>query len=136
MQPAPLPLTVRSQNRIVVPTASVLRHSERALEATDLNDVYRALLKRAQAAAEAAERHHQHASELHAFVRALRRRGPAELVLCAWCGRVAAEGHWIDPAPLLGADLRRRLFERASHGICPDCFEQVEVEAHRARGRQ
>jgi hypothetical protein len=101
-----------------------------------LEEVYRALLKRAQAAVDAAEHHHLQAAEMQAFVRALRKRGPAELVLCAWCGRVSAEGHWIDPASLLGADLRRRLFERASHGICPDCFEQVEVEAHRARRGQ
>jgi hypothetical protein len=101
-----------------------------------LDEVYNALLEQAQAAAEAAERHHLHAAEMRAFVRALRKRGPAELVLCAWCGRVSAEGHWIDPDPFLDADLRERLFEGASHGICPDCFEEVEVEAHRVRGGQ
>ena len=91
--------------------------------------VHRELLQRAEAAVAAAATEHERASQLGAFVRALRKTEPAELVRCAWCGRVAAEGHWIDPLPFLHGGLRERLRQNASHGICPDCFERVSRQA-------
>ena len=96
-----------------------------------MEQVYRELLQRAEAAAATAAAENERASELRAFVRALRKTGPAELLRCAWCGRVAAEGHWLDPLPFLGSGLRERLRENASHGICPDCTERVMAEAAR-----
>ena len=98
--------------------------------------VYRELLQRAEAAVATATAERERASELGAFVRALRRTDPAELVRCAWCGRVAAEGHWIDPHPFLHSGLRERLRQNASHGICPDCMDRVLSAADRERRRR
>ena len=95
-----------------------------------MEQVHRELLQRAEAAVAAAALERERTSELVAFVRALRRTDPAELVRCAWCGRVAAEGHWLDPLPFLGSGLRERLRQNASHGICPDCFERLSSGAH------
>jgi hypothetical protein len=96
--------------------------------------VYDELLRRATEAAAAAERHHQHAVQLTAFVRALRRTNPGELLRCAWCNRISAEGLWIDPQGLLGGSLRERLRQNATHGICPECLERVSIDAERERG--
>src|SRR5262249_16895925 len=76
------------------------------------------------------------AAELSAFVSALRATSPGELVRCAWCDRVAAGEYWIDPYPLLGANLRERLRKSASHGVCPDCFERVTSESERQRAQR
>jgi hypothetical protein len=98
-----------------------------------MEEVHRELLRRAQEAVAAATRAHRRAAELSAFVSALRATSPGELVRCAWCGRVAAGDYWIDPYPLLGANLRERLRKSASHGVCPDCFERLMTESERQR---
>ena len=96
-----------------------------------MEEVHEELLRRAEEAVAVATRTHQRASELSAFVRALRATSPGGLVRCAWCGLVAADEHWIDPYSLLQANLRERLRKNASHGICPDCFERVTAAAKR-----
>jgi hypothetical protein len=98
--------------------------------------VYEELLRRAKQAAAEAERRHKRASQLTAFVRALQRTNPGELVRCAWCGRISADGEWIDPSTLIGGSLRERLRQNATHGICPDCLERVSAEAERERARR
>jgi len=44
---------------------------------------------------------------------------------CAWCGRLSFGERWLEaeraPRFLVG-----RLVERATHGICPDCFGRLE----------
>jgi len=101
-----------------------------------VEEVHRELLRRAEEAVTEATRTQQRAAELSAFVRALRATSPAGLVRCAWCERVAAGEHWIDPYSLLQANLRERLRKNASHGICPDCFERVTAAAEQARARR
>jgi hypothetical protein len=101
-----------------------------------VDEVYRALLRSAQKAIADAERQNHRARELVAFTKALQRTAPGELVRCAWCGRVAAGGRWIDPLHLLGTDLRERLRANASHSICPDCFDRVSAEAAEERARR
>src|SRR5262249_60916502 len=98
-----------------------------------MEEVHRELLRRAHEAVAEATRAHRRAAELPAFVSALRATSPGELVRCAWCDRVAAGEYWIDPYPLLGANLRERLRKSASHGVCPDCFERVVTESERQR---
>ena len=101
-----------------------------------MEEVYEALLRRAHEAVAEADRQHGRARELAAFVRALRESGPADPpTLCAWCHRIAAAGHWIDPRPLLTDTLLDRLRATASHGICPGCYARVSAEAERQRQR-
>jgi hypothetical protein len=101
-----------------------------------MEEVHRELLRRAQEAVAEARRAHRQASQLKAFVTALRATSAGGLVRCAWCERVAAGEYWIDPYPLLGSNLRERLRKDASHGICPDCFERVTAESERKRGQR
>jgi len=102
-----------------------------------VEQVYEALLRRAEEAVAEAHRQHRRAAELMAFVAELRESTPAGIVVCAWCGNVASGGRWIDPAPLLAPRLRQRLEEQATHGICPSCLNRVsaEVAAERADNR-
>ena len=62
-----------------------------------MDKVHRELLRRSRAAVAEAERQRTRATELSAFVQALQATAPAELVRCAWCGRVRAGSHWVDP---------------------------------------
>jgi hypothetical protein len=101
-----------------------------------MEEVHRELLRRAQEAVAEATRTQQRASELSAFVSALRATTPAALVRCAWCERVAAGEHWIDPYSLLQANLRERLRKNASHGICPTCFERAIAAAEQERDQR
>jgi hypothetical protein len=57
------------------------------------------------------------------------RRAPETLVpQCAWCGKMRVGGFWATPeeAP---AFLMSILPRRRTHGICPECFANVEREA-------
>jgi hypothetical protein len=57
------------------------------------------------------------------------RRTPETLVpQCAWCGKVRVGGFWATPeeAPTFLVSLLPR---RRTHGICPECFANVEREA-------
>src|SRR5262249_55057547 len=105
-----------------------------------MKEVHQELLRRAvegagraEQALEQARHEHARSSQLEAFVRALRKSEPGELVRCAWCGRVRAGAEWIDPSPLLGGNLRERLRRNASHGICPECFERVSMKAEHSQ---
>jgi hypothetical protein len=68
----------------------------------------------------------------------LRRAHQGEIVLrrCAWCGRLAVADEWLH-LEAIGEGQQRiatSLFERATAGICPECFrrESDDAEAHRA----
>jgi hypothetical protein len=98
-----------------------------------VDEVHRELLQRAQEAIAEARSEHRRATDLVAFVGALRMTDPGGLVRCAWCGRVAAGSEWIDASMLLGGSLRERLRRNATHGICPACFERVSADAERER---
>jgi hypothetical protein len=58
-------------------------------------------------------------------------RGEDILAVCGWCKRVeAAEGRWIE---VEDAMLELGLFERVTlpeitHGMCPECFEQLSAD--------
>jgi hypothetical protein len=59
----------------------------------------------------------------------------ATLVRCAWCDSIKADDEWLQLEALSDSQrwIVRQLHERASHGICPICFEaQMEV-ANRER---
>jgi hypothetical protein len=51
---------------------------------------------------------------------------------CAWCGKVRVGGHWNAPDELPGF-LGGLLDGRRTHGICPDCFTEVERQTPPAR---
>ena len=67
------------------------------------------------------------------------RAGSVALTRCAWCGRLKIEEEWLQLAAIgmgrqqVSPSLRRR----ATHGICPPCFEheQDKVDRARAAGR-
>ena len=58
-----------------------------------MEEVHWELLRRAEEAVTEATRTQRRASELSAFVWALRATSPGGLVRCAWCERVAAGEH-------------------------------------------
>jgi hypothetical protein len=76
-----------------------------------------------------------HAEELAAqarrvldFSRILRaaRNGEVSICRCAWCGRFKIGDEWLH-LDEVGHDqqlIRESLMRRASHGICPECFEE------------
>jgi hypothetical protein len=63
------------------------------------------------------------------------RAGRLALTRCAWCGRVKIDEEWLQLAAIgagqINATSSLRL--RATHGICPPCFEREQSEAERAR---
>lgn len=77
---------------------------------------------------------------LRALTQAVRgaRRGCMSLVRCAWCGSLKLEEEWLELAAIgagrqqVGPSLRRR----ATHGICPPCFEREQDGAERARANR
>jgi hypothetical protein len=50
---------------------------------------------------------------------------------CAWCGKVRVGGNWTEREELPGF-LGESLDDRRTHGICPDCFADVERRARDA----
>jgi hypothetical protein len=52
---------------------------------------------------------------------------------CAWCGRIRIGRRWAAPEDFLDGDLPVRIRERATHGICDDCFERENAAAAAAR---
>jgi hypothetical protein len=102
---------------------------------TERNDPGEALLARAGEAVRASEQSVARATELIAFVRALRPQPPGTTVLCAWCGKIAGGGYWLDPKALMGGPVPTPITRRSSHSICPACFEDVSLAAAKARPR-
>jgi hypothetical protein len=98
-----------------------------------VDQLYRTLLERAEAAAAEAYRLQRQASEMNALAQALRTAGPGEIVRCAWCSRLRADEYWLDPHAFLGDDLVLQLDDVTSHGICPDCYGRVSQEAEDER---
>jgi hypothetical protein len=53
----------------------------------------------------------------------------ALLLRCAWCDRFFLDGCWLRreqlPWPLLRLDPQATRASRVTHGICPDCAEQL-----------
>jgi hypothetical protein len=54
---------------------------------------------------------------------------------CAWCDRFEIGGEWLalDAVGSGEQHLTSTLRERATHGICPECFDRVQAEALRGR---
>ena len=75
-------------------------------------------------------RSHRIARRSAIVVDASRHRRAVETLVpqCAWCGKVRVGGFWAAPeeAP---AFLATFLPHRRTHGICPDCFAEVERQA-------
>jgi hypothetical protein len=56
--------------------------------------------------------------------------GAVWLTICAWCARVKARDRWVDSQfalELIGRE------PRLTHGICPECFDDVTASASRDR---
>ncbi len=56
---------------------------------------------------------------------------------CAWCDRFDIGGEWlhVDAIGEGHQPIADRLLDRATHGICPDCFDAEERKASRRAGR-
>jgi len=52
---------------------------------------------------------------------------------CAWCGRLAVGDEFVHPRDFLRGDVPARVQEHATHGICPDCLDEVNAAAAAAR---
>lgn len=74
----------------------------------------------------------QRISELSAKLRAAR-GGAVSIRRCAWCGRFEVGEEWLHLEAIGSGqqNIRVALLERATHGICPDCFQE---EASRHKG--
>lgn len=114
-------------------------------------DPFLELLARAADAARAAEAGGRQAAALRPEAERSRRRSrllralirqvqtdPHHLPLhCAWCERIEIAGEFVLPEEFLYGDLPSRLRERATHGICPDCFErETAAAAARSHSRE
>lgn len=69
----------------------------------------------------------------------LRRAHKGEIVLrcCAWCGRMALGDEWLH-LEAIGEGQHRiaaSLFERATSGICPECFDRESENAEASRAQ-
>lgn len=82
-----------------------------------------ALRRRMRQAIAEAERAVERSESLGAARRLVRER--ALLKRCAWCGRVSF-GHGWQPLEELPGFVPARVRERATHGICPTCFGELE----------
>lgn len=72
-------------------------------------------------------------SDLSAKLRAAR-AGEVSIVRCAWCDRFNIGEEWLHLESIGEGQLnvRAELLQRATHGICPECFrEQSDVQAAR-----
>jgi hypothetical protein len=62
--------------------------------------------------------------------------GTVSIRRCAWCERFNVGGEWLhlDAIGTGERTISAHLLERASHGICPDCFEREleQTDAGRA----
>ena len=56
-------------------------------------------------------------------VESLLRDRRAHVRICAWCESVCVGDSWYPPTHLMTVPWR--LDTRASHTICPDCFEEI-----------
>ena len=121
-----LPLSTTRERRMS--TARPLFGARRQVYDRWVESRYADLIARAHAAVESAARERERSGELTAFIHALRKTDPADVLQCAWCKRIASDGYWIDPERLLGGRTPHQR-ELTSHGICPDCFERVTVAA-------
>ena len=64
-------------------------------------------------------------------------KGEAVLVRCAWCDRVQVGEEWLQ-LEAVGTGRQRlsqSIRDKASHGICPSCFEAEMRRAERERSR-
>lgn len=88
--------------------------------AREPDDIEAALLRRAEAAIEAAERVRARSEVAVGVPAALRESGMA--TRCAWCGRYRLGDRWV-----IVADTPDVESDAVSHGICDDCL--VELRA-------
>jgi hypothetical protein len=86
------------------------------------------LVRRASEAKTRAEEVAANARRLLDFSQILRaaRHGEVSICRCAWCERVKIGDEWLrlDAIGRGQQHIRESLMRRASHGICPECFEK------------
>jgi hypothetical protein len=73
---------------------------------------------------------------LRALVRELQREPGHLPARCAWCGRISLGGSFVRFEDVLLGAPPLRLLARATHGICPDCFEREDAAASEERRRR
>lgn len=93
-------------------------------------DLVTTLRRRMRRAIEEAERAVERSESLTAARRLVRER--ALLKRCAWCGRVSFGSGWHGADQLPGF-VPERVHERATHGICPGCFAEMERDGRSHR---
>ena len=85
------------------------------------------LVRRASEAETRAEESAARARRVLDFSRILRaaRDGEVSICRCAWCDRFKVGNEWLrlDDVGHGRRQIRESLLRRASHGICPECFE-------------
>jgi hypothetical protein len=100
---------------------------------------YEELARRALEAQQRAASLSADAARARELASQLRRAHKGEIVLrrCAWCGRLAVAGEWLH-LEAIGEGQQRiatSLLERATSGICPECFARESEAAEAKRGR-
>jgi hypothetical protein len=90
--------------------------------------LYEDLIRRAMEARDRAESLHRDAGRVRDLAQILRdaHQGHVSIRRCAWCDRFEVGGEWLH-LEAIGAGQTRiasSLLERASHGICDECFER------------
>jgi hypothetical protein len=93
------------------------------------------LVRRPPEAQTHAEEVMAHARRVLDFSRILRsaRKGEVSICRCAWCDRFKIGNEWLhlDAIGRGQQHIRDSLLRRASHGICPECFdEQLQLRNH------
>ena len=99
--------------------------------------LYEDLVRRAIAAQESARSLQESAERIKNLAAALREAhaGHALLVHCAWCEKLHVGDEWLELQAIGRGQTRiaERLIRESTHGICPDCLEQVRAETDRER---
>jgi hypothetical protein len=93
------------------------------------------VVRRASEATTHSEEVMAHARRVLQLSRILRaaRDGEVAICRCAWCDRFKVGDEWLhlDDIGRGQQHIRTTLLKRASHGICPECFdEQIRLRHH------
>jgi hypothetical protein len=94
------------------------------------------VVRRVSEATTQAEEVAAHARRVLHFSRIMRaaRDGEVAICRCAWCDRFKIGNEWLhlDDIGHGQQHIRQTLLRRASHGICPKCFdEQLQLRHHK-----
>jgi hypothetical protein len=86
------------------------------------------LVRRAVEAGERAGMLHRESARIRDLAQILRdaHAGRVSIRRCAWCDRFEVAGEWLhlDAIGSGQVQIRQSLLDRATHGICRDCFER------------